>query len=811
MTSWDDFFCVRINVCNELRTTGWALRSYKWHKIHRFKVDASSKVTFNINACDIRQTRRIGCFEDTVGELLKCSGLIKRTVSLYGLQDQGIEIHFRIARSSTINKLSISYVDLQDLPSLHHDTFRVQVTIDDTVWESPLKSSNQGHSRWTDGSYFPFQLDSHASLEIFATRWFHKNKPIAVVNGSVREWLAAPNGVVCKTLESMGTKIQAEFKASQTSGASTAGNPHGEETSDPIVEKNDVLDKDKIDALDISSTSRLALTFSTVANGAVTAVIVDVDRVPKFGKLSWDDRFFLEIHVADNGESQNIMSQGQQEKKSLMWDTTFTLNVSRTSRLVFRVLGYDGKDSEPIPIGTAIFDVDEILQQNTLIRRPLVASMRIERTPTLSFRAMQAGATTFTTSLNSFTQLSAGFNSTRQFLGRAKAPGGDEHLSPLLAKIGIFLSVAERLAKLHPYARIAYAILATGYEVTRQGIACDNGVKRLMRTMQDTYDLVVTVDTLPHVSQNILDAIVRQTIECAFFIRDYADRRGNFAQAIKNSVLNVDAQIKVFEKAFMDLQSKFQSGVAVSTHLTVLQMLEDVQDIGAKADFRDMAYAMDARCVALCAVHPLADCAPLADIITSVQSWVIGDSKESERICVLSGPEESCSTIAQLVGQRFQFASRLGSSYCFRGSRHNDTRSYTNLFSTIARDLADRSVQFKQNLWRAVANETSVRKTRVAKTQFEEFILAPSRDAIWSGPLLVIIDGLEPRVNEAVARKEVLSALGEKGAELPRNLRFLITCRLDDDICKAFSGQSHILRRQLAMSRADNPEDYVSA
>lgn len=219
--------------------------------------------------------------------------------------------------------------------------------------------------------------------------------------------------------------------------------------------------------------------------------------------------------------------------------------------------------------------------------------------------------------------------------------------------------------------------------------------------------------------------------------------------------------------------------------------------IGAKADFRDISYAVDAKCAASCAAHlPTACAAPPTDLITSLQSWVIGDSKESERICVLYGPEESCSTIALLVGERFQFASRLGSSYCFRGDRHNDTRSYQNLFSTIARDLADRNPQFKQNLWRAVGNETSLQKTRIARTQFEELILTPSRDVVWNGPLLVIVDGLELGGNEA-ARKEVLSVLVDKGAELPRNLRFLITCRLEDDICKALRGQSHILRRQL--------------
>ncbi|KAG1859924.1 hypothetical protein C8R48DRAFT_774629 [Suillus tomentosus] len=814
-SSLDDFFCVRIGVCNQLQTTGWALRSYKWNKTHRFKVDESSKVTFSVDACDIRHSRRIGSFEDTVGKLLECSGPITRTVDLYGSGGQEIEIHFRISpiQSSTINKLSISYIDLQDLPSVHHNTFRVQVAIDGTIWECPSKPSHQGRSRWTDGYDFPFQLNSHASLQIFATRWLHKNKPIAAVEGSVKEWLAAPNGVVHKTLESMGTKIQAEFKVSQTSGVSTA-----EKAADPVVEKHNKLDTKEIDVLDIS------------------AVILDIDRVPKFGKLSWDDRFFLEIHATNNEESHTIISQGQQGVKCLMWDTTFTFNVSQTSRLVFRVLGYDGKESEPIPIGIAIFEVDELLQQNSLIRRPFLSSaafVHIDGIPTLSFRAAQAGATSstgsmsLTRSLGSFTQeLSAAVNRTVDLNVQPRQPrdydqdkriiedaisraskdnGGDEHLYPLLVKIGIFVSVAERLAKLHPYANIAFSILATGYEVIRQKIACENGVIRLMHTMQETYDLVMTVDALPylHKQKNVLEAIVQQTIECAFFIRDYVDTRDSFAQNSKN--------------AFKDLQRSFQNYMAVSTQLTVLKILEDVQDLGAKADFRDMSYAIDARCAASCAVHlPANSAAPPADLITSLQSWVIGDSKESERICVLSGPVESCSAIALVVGERFQFASRLGSSYCFRGDRHNDTRSYTNLFPTIARDLADRNAQFKQNLWRAVGNDTSLRKTRVAKTQFEEFILAPSRDVIWNGPYLVIIDGLEMGGNEA-ARKEVLSVLVEKGAELPRNLRFLITCRPEDDICKAFSGQSHVLRRQLgeacsslAMSGAHNHQDHAS-
>lgn len=76
-------------------------------------------------------------------------------------------------------------------------------------------------------------------------------------------------------------------------------------------------------------------------------------------------------------------------------------------------------------------------------------------------------------------------------------------------------------------------------QVLRHKIACENGVIRLMRTMQDTYDLVMTVDALPHLhkQKNVLEAIVQQTIECAFFIRDYVDTRDSCEFSRCNRVL----------------------------------------------------------------------------------------------------------------------------------------------------------------------------------------------------------------------------------------------------------------------------------
>ena len=57
------------------------------------------------------------------------------------------------------------------------------------------------------------------------------------------------------------------------------------------------------------------------------------------------------------------------------------------------------------------------------------------------------------------------------------------------------------------------------------------------------------------------------------------------AQAIKNAILNVEAQMKVFEDAFVNLQGRFQNHMAVCTQLAVLKLHEDLHDLGELPDF----------------------------------------------------------------------------------------------------------------------------------------------------------------------------------------------------------------------------------
>ena len=63
----------------------------------------------------------------------------------------------------------------------------------------------------------------------------------------------------------------------------------------------------------------------------------------------------------------------------------------------------------------------------------------------------------------------------------------------------------------------------------------DQKISSLVRTMEETYSFVALVDELKKnvVLQDVVGQILKQTIECGFFIQEYA--RHNFAGKWKGS------------------------------------------------------------------------------------------------------------------------------------------------------------------------------------------------------------------------------------------------------------------------------------
>src|SRR6201990_3504765 len=123
-------------------------------------------------------------------------------------------------------------------------------------------------------------------------------------------------------------------------------------------------------------------------------------------------------------------------------------------------------------------------------------------------------------------------------------------------------------------------------------------------------------------------------------------------------------------------------------------------------------------------------------------NWV--NDPTSERALVLFGQAGTGkSSIAHEVARLFDNMHRLTSSFIFI-RREQSVREAYHLFTTLARDLADRHLSFKIALVKVVKDNTPRRVgTRDYDTLFESLIMEPLKDLHILGPILVVIDALD--------------------------------------------------------------------
>jgi hypothetical protein len=209
--------------------------------------------------------------------------------------------------------------------------------------------------------------------------------------------------------------------------------------------------------------------------------------------------------------------------------------------------------------------------------------------------------------------------------------------------------------------------------------------------------------------------------------------------------------------------------------------------IATEIDLNDMPYAVGAR------FDPEKGCLPgtRVGIIDEICEWV-NEYEDGPHLFLLIGVAGSGkSAIAHTVAQRFDRVGRLGSSFCFDRS-HQAERHPDNIFSTIARDLADLDPQRKQSLWEVIQGKKALRTTHAARQQFEQFILKPTTDLLPVGPIVIVIDALDESA-DPTSRRVLLSILAEMIAALPSNFRVLVTARAEHDIIRVLGGSRNVV------------------
>ena len=185
------------------------------------------------------------------------------------------------------------------------------------------------------------------------------------------------------------------------------------------------------------------------------------------------------------------------------------------------------------------------------------------------------------------------------------------------------------------------------------------------------------------------------------------------------------------------------------------------------------------------------------EILKEIVDWIDNTDASTPRIFWLYGQAgKGKSAIAHTIALQARNLGMLGSCFCFSRVRQHE-QLHTKLFPTIARDLADHDLRLRPLLVEVTTSNHSLRDTADVAAQWNKLILEPLSQLKGStGSVVVVIDALDESGTERT-RATVLEILATYGAELPPNIRILLTSRPLVDIGEALNTSPHIYARSL--------------
>ncbi|KAG9311660.1 hypothetical protein JVU11DRAFT_7895 [Chiua virens] len=372
----------------------------------------------------------------------------------------------------------------------------------------------------------------------------------------------------------------------------------------------------------------------------------------------------------------------------------------------------------------------------------------------------------------------------------------------LLKRLKLFDTIVTKIAEIHPYVSLAWSVISTVNKALIDQKDRDDKIIRLATTMSDVFEFVEDADLLKTIEPHIknLTPLIQQVIECGYFIAEYSKRESFLIRTVKYTFSDINTKIVDYDDKLRDLKTKFlekvtlQTGITgVRTEITVVRMMSVVEHIQEAIDLNDMLYASGAR------YSQHKGCLPgtREALLREVCDILNNPADDAPRVCLLTGVAGSGkSAVAHTIARLYDGQKRLGSSYCF-ASGDVARRNPANLFSTIARDLADVDAQYKDALWSIVKGNQALRRSETPAEQIERFIVEPIENFDVIGPIVVVIDALDES-GEPVDRAWLLAAMSEQisKSKLPTNLRFFITSRPENDIINAFSCP-HVVHKQM--------------
>ncbi|KIK32409.1 hypothetical protein CY34DRAFT_19067 [Suillus luteus UH-Slu-Lm8-n1] len=382
----------------------------------------------------------------------------------------------------------------------------------------------------------------------------------------------------------------------------------------------------------------------------------------------------------------------------------------------------------------------------------------------------------------------------------------DNFETTYLQPLKIVDAVLEKIANVHPYAKMALGVLSAASKIIIAQTGRDKSILSLLEKLADVYNFINREDNFGKIEsmRGIVGKVAQQTIECARFIREYSETKSFWKRVGKNVVAETDNIITQYNKALDELMQQFRD--------------ETVRDV---AIFVHSAGKYSDAPLILTALIPL-KCLPgtRTGILSEIIEWINSSGDSVPRVMWLSGPAGTGkSAIAHTIANWFKETGGPGSCFCFDRQEEADRR-HEKIFSTIARDLADRDPGMKRALADAVKGDISLKNTPDIIQQWRKLLMEPLNklSASSAGSVLIVIEALDES-GGVETRSNLLRILAgrlqdnglPKIKELPSNFRILVTSRPHPDIEKGFEGADHIIRLSMDSIPAKVAEGDIRA
>ncbi|KZP21256.1 hypothetical protein FIBSPDRAFT_1044218 [Athelia psychrophila] len=350
----------------------------------------------------------------------------------------------------------------------------------------------------------------------------------------------------------------------------------------------------------------------------------------------------------------------------------------------------------------------------------------------------------------------------------------------LVGKLGILVKIGDEIAKIHPWVNLAWNVLSVGLKLVKAQQDRDYKITALIEILKSSYSIIAGSDILKDERlQDVVNRILKQTIDCGYFIQGYAGGRTFAGKAFTETFSNTDGMVSQYEATFKQLREEYTGRIATQTAVVTSKTAATVDAIRFAQIMRPAVMDEDKRGVCLTDTR--------LDAIKAITTWFSSDSKGQDvgsAMWVHGVAGAGKSTLSTTVARMMRDLDLLGAFFFF--NRDLPEWNASTLIRTLAYQLAqfDRTIGAK--IEQIVEGTPNIAFMPLAVQFSKLFSGTALGDVPWSrGPILVVIDALD-EAGSVIEREDLIKVLSEGASKLPWFLRLLIVSRRERDICDAF-------------------------